>query len=77
MPNKLCNACGYDFKLGSIPGCDQWLIISDEAYDQFSGNVDAEEIYRAMQIMLRCPHCGYLWVFWEGFDKPASGYKPD
>ena len=77
MPNRICDKCGHWFRLGEIPSRDRWLVISDEAYDQFSGDVDAEEIYRAMQIMLKCPNCGYLWVFWEGFDKPASGYKPD
>jgi hypothetical protein len=47
------------------------------AYDQFSGDVDAEEIYRAMLPMLKCPSCERLWVFWEGFAKPASADKLD
>jgi len=63
--------------LGEIPSRDQWLIISDEAYDQFTGDADAEEIYLSMQIMLKCPDCGRLSVFWDGFEKPALVYSPD
>jgi hypothetical protein len=69
--------CGHQIKYGEIPCRDQLLLISDEAFDQFSGSVDAEEIYRAMLPVLKCPNCGRLWVFWEGFARPASVYKPD
>lgn len=76
MPSMACT-CGHRIGYGGIPCPEQWLLISDEAYDQFSGVVDAEEIYRAMKPMLKCSNCGRLWIFWEGFAKPASAYRPD
>lgn len=76
MPNRVCD-CGHLFRLGEIPSRDQWMIISDEAYDQFFGDVDAEKIYLAMKIMLKCPNCGCLWVYWDGFKEPPSVYRPD
>lgn len=76
MPSMTCK-CGHRITYGEIPCRDQWLFISDEAYDKFSGDADAEDIYRAMRPMLKCPNCGRLWVFWEGFGKPGSAYKLD
>lgn len=74
MPKRICE-CGYCFRLGEIPGRDQWLVISDEVYDQFSGHVDAEEIYKKMRIMLRCPVCGRISIFWDGFGGAALVYR--
>jgi hypothetical protein len=51
------------------------MTISDEAYDKFSGLVDAEEVYRAMAPVLRCRNRGRLWIYWEGFSRPPSAYK--
>jgi hypothetical protein len=61
---------------GEIPNPLEWKIISDSTFDQFSGNVDAEDIYRACESMFRCPNCGRLWVFWNGFDKDPECYVP-
>jgi len=69
--------CGHRITFGAIPCSDQWLLISDEDYDQFSGDVDTEDIYRAMQPMLKCSNCGRLWIFWDGFGNPAVAYKLD
>jgi hypothetical protein len=76
MPNML-RTCGHRISYGEIPCRNQWLLISEDFYDQFSGEVDAEIIYRAMLPILRCPNCERLWIFWEGFAKPVSAYKPD
>jgi hypothetical protein len=48
MPSMTCK-CGHRITYGEIPCRDQWLFISDEAYDKFSGDVDAEDIYRCQQ----------------------------
>ncbi len=76
MPSLLCK-CEHKIQYGAIPCPDEWLFISDEGYDQFSGDVNAEEIYRAMSSFLKCPNCGRLWVFWEGFAKPPTAYKAE
>ena len=76
MPSMLCT-CGHRISYGEIPCPHQWLIISDTAFDQFSGNVDAEKVYKSMLPVLKCTSCERLWIFWEGFGMPASAYKPD
>lgn len=74
MPSIIC-LCNHRINYGEIPCRDQWLLISDEGFDKFAGEVNAEEIYGAMSPMLKCPNCGRLWVFWDGFDKPAAVYN--
>ena len=73
MPSIICK-CGHRIVYGEIPCPDEWLLISDVAYDQFAGMVDAEEVYRAMCHLLLCPNCGRLWIYWDGFSKPPLAY---
>ena len=75
MPKLRCD-CGDVMRYGDIPCPNEWLFISDTEYDAFSGVVDAEELYRAMKSFLRCPNCGRLWVFWNGFASAPEGYRP-
>lgn len=76
MPSMVCK-CGHRIIYGEIPCHDEWLIISDEAFDRFVDMVDAEEVYRAMRSMLLCPFCRRLWVYWDGFSKPPSPYRAE
>jgi hypothetical protein len=71
MPNILCR-CDEILSYGEIPSPIEWRIISDVRFDDFSGVVDAEEIYMATDMMLRCRKCGRLWVFWEGSSVPTE-----
>lgn len=73
MPKLTCR-CGEILRYGEIPSPIEWKIISDVAYDQFSGPIDAEDIYAAMESLLRCPHCARLWVFWNGFEAEPQEY---
>ena len=75
MPGMLCR-CAESLRYGEIPNRIEWLVISDVEYDRFSGSVDAEELYRAMKSILKCPKCGRLWIFWEGFSQPPAEYVP-
>ena len=74
MPKVQCK-CNFVINASQIPSPYQYLIISDKEFDQFEGQVDAEEIYSLMKIVLKCPNCGRLHVFWNGFDKPQQIYK--
>lgn len=77
MPKRVCE-CGYWFRLGDTPNQDQWLIISDVDFDGFFAyESTAEEIYKKMKIMLKCPECGRLSVFWGGSEKAGIVYKKD
>ena len=74
---KLRCVCGEVITTsGLIPNPDQWQFIADERFDEFTGLVDAEVLYRAMSSFFRCPVSGHLWVFWDGFDAPPTVYEP-
>jgi len=73
MPKILCE-CGEVVPLHEIPCQYQWNLISDEEFERFHGMVDASEIYSAMRIVIKCPRCSRLWVYWDGFDKMPDEY---
>jgi hypothetical protein len=71
---KLNCRCGETLSYGEIPSPIEWKIISDVAFDRFTGMVNAEEVYAAMESALRCPRCNRLWVFWDGFQSDPQEY---
>lgn len=75
MPKYTCK-CGESLRFGEIPCSIEWKIVSDQKFDQFSGMVDAEEIYSAMDSLLKCPNCGRVWIFWDGFKSAPQEYMP-
>jgi hypothetical protein len=76
MPSIICK-CGEKLRYGEIPNPIEWLTISDEAYDSYEGKIDSEDLYREMKSILRCPWCGRLWAFWNGFDCEPVSYVPE
>jgi hypothetical protein len=74
---KLRCECGYLIPIsGDIPNLIEWKIISDSKFDEFEGMVDSEEIYMACNSMFKCPNCGRLWVYWNGFEQDPECYSP-
>lgn len=73
MPSFLCR-CGKQLRYGEIPNPIEWLLISDVEYDDFTGMVDAETIYKKMRSMMVCPNCSRLWIFWRGFGESPISY---
>ena len=73
MPSIICT-CKTIIDYGYIPCNEEWLIISDAKFDKFSGMIDTGNIYRSMDHLLKCPTCGNLWVFWNGFQNAPTGY---
>ena len=67
--------CDTVLRFGTIPNPDEYLLISDVQYDGFSGLVDAEKLYIQMKSMLKCPTCGRLWIYWDGFSAAPTCYK--
>jgi hypothetical protein len=75
MPKILCD-CGFTIPLGDIPSSNQYLIISDVEFEPFfEQKVNAVDVYAAMKLVVKCPECGRLHIFWDGFDKPGIIYK--
>lgn len=75
MPSIICT-CGIRLGFGAIPNPNEWLMISDDRFDDFRGN-DLEELYKQMSSFLKCSDCGRLWVFWNGFDADPFCYAPE
>ena len=76
MPSILCR-CGEKLGYGEIPNPIEWLAISDKEYDAFACDINAEELYRNMRSFLKCPSCGRLWMFWDGFEGLPTVYAPE
>ena len=74
MPKVKC-VCDQTISYSEIPNPNEWLMISDHHFDRFSGKVDTEDIYRAMLPILKCPECGRLLVYWDGWNQPPAIYK--
>ena len=75
MPGMMCR-CGDKLSWGDIPNPCEWKFLSDPEFEQFTGEVNAEQIYLAMSSFLRCRSCGRLWVFWDGFGAEPQEYVP-
>lgn len=69
--------CGYQIAIsGPVPNPDEWHCRADLELEAISGLVDADDFYQKSTLMYRCPSSGHLWIFWQGLDKPPSGYEP-
>lgn len=69
--------CGAEIRTsGEIPNPLEWRMLSDVAFDGFTGLVDAEAIYRSTTIAYRCPSSGHLYIYWDGFDEAPYVYAP-
>jgi hypothetical protein len=76
MPKIKC-VCECIISLSEIPSPNQYLIISDIEMDNYVGKVDIEQLYMEMKIVVKCPNCGRLHIFNEGFDKAPIIYRID
>jgi hypothetical protein len=77
MAKWVCK-CGTTIRSsGTIPNPTQWMLMSDQDLDAFTGLVQAEDIYTNMTTAFRCPTCDRLHIFWQGWDAPATVYAPD
>jgi hypothetical protein len=75
--SKFCCTCGNIIHIsGEIPNPNEWLLISDNEYNNFNGAIDSEELYMKMRSLLMCSKCKALWIFWEGYDKDPALYLP-
>ena len=73
MPKLRCD-CDTIINYGNIPAADEWLLISDIDFDQFSEEVNAEKLYHRFVHMLKCPTCQRLHIYWNGFTKSPTTY---
>ncbi|WP_299073325.1 hypothetical protein [uncultured Paraglaciecola sp.] len=74
MPSLKCR-CDNRIDFGQIPNPNEWLLVSDVAYDKYDGIVNSEDLYSEFEHALRCPNCQRLWVFWNGFSEEPTCYE--
>lgn len=75
MPKVQC-VCNEIISIGEIPCPNEYLFIADQAYDNYSGKIDSEQLYQNMKSFILCPSCKRLHLFWQGFDKAPIVYTP-
>lgn len=77
MARWVCS-CGEAIQSsGPIPHPYQWMLMSDQDFDAFTGLVQAEDVYSNATVAFRCPHCDRLHVFWQGIEADATVYAPE
>jgi hypothetical protein len=62
---------------GLIPNPNEWKGLSDQQFDEWDGQIDVEEIYRAATSFFKCPTCGRLWFYWNGFEHDPVCHRPE
>jgi hypothetical protein len=73
--SKFRCVCGHVITTsGAIPNPDEWLFISDTAYDEFEG--DGDQLYMEFGRAYVCPVSGHLWVFRDEAQPEPYGYAP-
>lgn len=77
MPKIRCT-CDEVISLSEIPNPYEYLLISDNDFESiYSDVISADLFYEKSRIVVKCPDCGRLHIFWDGFDKPGVVYKVD
>lgn len=76
MPKLRC-LCDHVISLSDIPCKDQWMIISDIELDKFDDQLEWNALHDKMTIVVKCPKCGRLHIFWNGFGRNQTIYKPE
>ncbi len=76
MASILCK-CGERLQLGLIPNPTEWLTVSDVEFDSLGVEVNSAAMYEKMTHFLKCPKCGRLWFYWNGFSEDPVCYTPE
>lgn len=77
MGKFLCR-CGATVRTsGAVPNPSGWKVLSDELFDEFTGEVDSEVIYRAATSAYTCADCARLWIYVDGVSGVPVSYLPE
>jgi hypothetical protein len=77
MGKFLCR-CGATVRTsGQVPNPSGLKILSDDLFDEFTGQVDSEVLYRAATSAYTCPDCARLWIYADGLSGEPSSYLPE
>jgi hypothetical protein len=76
---KFLCACGDQIRTsGDIPHPYEWLLLADRDVPDgaWAGTVGFKQMYERATHAFKCPTCGRLWVYWDGFDADPQRYDP-
>jgi len=76
MPKIKCK-CDNFISYSEIPNPNEYLVISDVAFDKYDEQIEREKLYTEMKSILCCDSCGRLWIFWDGFENEPTPYFPE
>jgi len=74
MPKIRC-ICDTVINLSVIPCPHKLMIISEKSYFNYPENIEWDSLYSEMNIVVKCPECGRLHIFGDGFENPQVIYK--
>ncbi len=67
MPKFICK-CSKVINCSNIPNEHEYHLISDVKLDTYKEKISLFEFSLDTTIVLSCPSCSRLIVFWEGWD---------
>jgi hypothetical protein len=76
---KFLCACGKEIRTsGDIPHPYEWLLLADNDVpeDAWEGRIGWKQLYDRVTHAFKCPACGRLWVYWDGFASKPTRYDP-
>jgi hypothetical protein len=73
MPSYLCK-CNKRIDYTSIPADPSYQLVADKDVVVQDDIVTCNATWSEATQVLRCPYCGRLWVFWDGFHKAPTEY---
>lgn len=77
MGTKTHCRCGELLRWSQIPNPIEWVFMSDAKLIQLPDTVDYVALVGELNRFLKCPSCGRLVVFWNGFGQDPEFYLPE
>lgn len=76
MPKIRCK-CGNIIMLNDIPNENEYLYISDVAYEALDDSFQKDKIYSELNIAVKCNSCQRIYLYGESLNGIPLVYKLD
>ena len=53
------------------------MIISDDDYEKFDNPIDSVKLYLKMTMLVKCPVCGRIYIYWNGFNEEPEVFQKE
>jgi hypothetical protein len=69
--------CVCNYVISTSRDDDGWLMVREREFEELEeAGCGTDGVYEKATRMYVCPVSGHIWVFWSGWDTPASCYEP-